>query len=78
MLAASFAADVPLFIARPDVGLGERRRVVGAVAGHRHEVAVGLLLADEGDLVLRLRLGDEVVDAGLARRSSPPSAGCRR
>ena len=44
MLAASLAADVPLFMARPDVGLGQRRGVVRAVAGHRHEVAVGLLL----------------------------------
>ena len=43
MLAASLAADVPLFMASPDVRLGERRGVVGAVAGHGHEVAVGLL-----------------------------------
>ena len=28
-----------------DVGLRQRRRVVGAVAGHRHELAVGLLAA---------------------------------
>ena len=56
-----------------DVGLGERRGVVRAVAGHRDEVAVGLLAADEGDLVLGLGLGDEVVDAGLAgdRRCGP-------
>ena len=48
------------------VRLGERRSVVRAVTGHGHEVAVGLLLADEADLVLRLGLGDEVVHAGLA------------
>ena len=52
---------------QPDVRLGERRGVVGAVAGHRDEVAVRLLLADERDLRLGRGLGDEVVDAGLAR-----------
>ena len=30
-----------------DVGLGQRRRVVGAVAGHRHQLALGLLVLDE-------------------------------
>ena len=48
-----------------DVGLGEGRGVVGAVAGHGDEPALRLLVADAGDLVLGLRLGDEVVDAGL-------------
>ena len=48
-----------------DVGLRERGRVVGAVAGHRHEPAVGLLLLDQGHLGLRRGLGEEVVDAGL-------------
>ena len=43
MLPASLAADVPVFIATPDVGLGERRRVVGAVAGHRDQPAALLL-----------------------------------
>ncbi len=56
-----------------DVRLGEGRRVVGAVAGHRDQVALGLLGADEGDLVLRGGLRDEVVDAGLLgdRRRRP-------
>ena len=52
-------------MARPTSAWASAGRVVRAVAGHRHEVAVGLLLADEGDLVLGLGLGDEVVDAGL-------------
>ena len=39
MLPASFAADVPVFIATPDVGLGQRGCVVGAVAGHRDQPA---------------------------------------
>ena len=48
-----------------DIGLGERRRVVGAVAAHGDELALGLLVADELQLVLGRRLGEEVVDAGL-------------
>ena len=48
-----------------DIGLGERRRVVGAVAAHGDELALGLLVADQLELVLRRRLGEEVVDAGL-------------
>ena len=47
-----------------DVGLGKRRRVVGAVAAHGDEPAALLLLADIGELVLRRRLGEEIVDAG--------------
>ena len=48
-----------------DVGLRERGRVVGAVAGHRDQPAVGLLGADQLHLGLRRGLGEEVVDAGL-------------
>ena len=48
-----------------DVGLGERGRVVRAVAGHRDEPPAGLLLADQLELALGRRLGEEVVDAGL-------------
>ena len=47
------------------VGLGQGRGVVGAVAGHGHEEAAGLLLLDEGHLVLGRGLGQEVVDPGL-------------
>ena len=54
-----------------DIGLGERGRVVGAVARHGDEVAAVLLGADPGHLVLGRGLGEEVVDAGLGgdRRS---------
>ena len=48
-----------------DVGLSQRGRVVGAVAGHRDEVAAGLLALDQRHLVLGRGLGEEVVDAGL-------------
>ena len=48
-----------------DVGLGQGRGVVGAVAHHGDELAAGLFLADVGELGLGRRLGDEVVDAGL-------------
>ena len=48
-----------------DVGLGQRGRVVGAVAGHGDQLAAGLLLADERELVLGRGLGEEVVHAGL-------------
>ena len=50
-----------------DIGLGERRRVVGAVAAHGDQLALGLLVADEPQLVLGRGLGEEVVDAGLRR-----------
>jgi hypothetical protein len=50
-----------------DVGLRQGRRVVGAVAGHGHQPALGLLAADELHLALGCGLGEEVVDAGLGR-----------
>ena len=65
MFPASLAAWVPVFMATPDVGLGQRRSVVGAVAGHGDEEAARLLLLDEGHLVLGRGLGEEVVDTGL-------------
>ena len=64
MLPASRAACVPALHGDADVGLRQRRRVVGAVAAHGDEPALRLLLADVAQLVLRRRLGDEVVDAG--------------
>ena len=45
MLPASFAAVVPGVHRDADVGLGERGRVVRAVAGHRDEHAALLLAA---------------------------------
>ena len=65
MLPASRAAWVPRVHGDGDVGLGEGRRVVGAVAGHRHQLALRLLGADQVQLHLRAGLGEEVVDAGL-------------
>ena len=47
-----------------DVGLRQCRRVVGAVAAHGDELALGLLVADEPQLVLGRRLRQEIVDAG--------------
>ena len=65
MLPASFAACVPEFIAT-DVGLGQRRRVVGAVTDHGDEVAGGLLGADSRELVLGV--------ASAMKSSTPASA----
>jgi hypothetical protein len=48
-----------------DVGLRERRGVVGAVAGHRHQASLRLLAANQVELALRRRLGEEVVDPRL-------------
>ena len=61
-----------------DIGLGQRRRVVGAVAAHRDQLALRLLVADQLELGFRRRLGEEVVDARPRRRSPRRSAGCRR
>ena len=50
-----------------DVGLGQGRGVVGAVAAHGHELALGLLVADQLQLGLGRGLRQEVVHAGLRR-----------
>ncbi len=47
-----------------DIGLGECGRVIGAVAAHGDELALGLLLANEPQLFLGRGLGQEIVDAG--------------
>ncbi len=47
-----------------DIGLGQRGRVVGAVAGHGHQAAAGLLLLDQVHLVFGRGLRQEVVHAG--------------
>ena len=39
-----------------DVGLRQRRRIVGAVAHHRDQLALGLFLADVGELRFGRRL----------------------
>ena len=69
---------VPRFLGRlgtgvhghADVGLSEGRRVIGAVTGHGHEVAAGLLALDQRHLVLGCGFGEEVIDAGLFGDSS--------
>ena len=48
-----------------DIRLRQRRRVVGAVAGHRDQMALMLERADLLELALGGGLGQEVVNAGL-------------
>ena len=55
-----------------DVGLRQRGRIVGAVAGHRDELAARLLFLDVGHLGFGRGLGEEVVDAGFLRRWRRP------
>ncbi len=47
-----------------DVRLGKGWGVIGAVAGHRHEMAKGLLAANESQFVLRLGFSQKVVHSG--------------
>ena len=61
-----------------DVGLRQRRRVVGAVAAHGDQPALRLLVADVAQLVLGRCLGDEIVDAGFRRDRRRRSPDCRR
>ena len=57
------AACVPVCMATPTSALGERRRIVGAIAAHPlHQPAPALLGADIVELGLGRRLGDEIVD----------------
>ncbi len=51
----------------PDLGLGERRRVVDAVAGHRDDAPLRLELLDLGGLLIRQDLRHDIVDAELLR-----------
>ena len=64
-----------------DVGGGQRRRVVDAVADHRDLRPARerrAQLADDGRLVARQHLGAHVVDAELRRRPPSRCRGCRR
>ena len=47
-----------------DVGLGQRGSVVGAVADHGDELALGLFFANEAELGFGGGFGAEVIDAG--------------
>ena len=50
-----------------DIGLGQCRRVVCAVAGHRDQAAASLFLADVFQFVLRSCLCKEIIDTGFVR-----------
>ena len=75
---ASFAACVPVFMGDANVCLGKCGSVVGAVAGHCDELAVGLLAFDEVHFVLGFGFGEEVVNTGFAARSRRRLEGYRR
>src|SRR3546814_5463865 len=49
------------------IGLRKRGGVVGAVAGHGHEMAAGLVVADKAQLVLGGGFGQIVVNPRLGR-----------
>ena len=59
---ASRAATVPCVHGNANIRLSQRRSVIGTVAAHCNELAFGLLIADQPQLVLRCRLGQEVID----------------
>ena len=62
---ASRAACVPRLHRHADIGLRQRRRVVGAVAAHGDQPPARLFAADIGELVLGRRLGEEIIHPGL-------------
>ena len=47
-----------------DICVRQGRRVIGAIAAHGDQLALGLFFSDELQLGLRRRLGQEVVDPG--------------
>ena len=61
-----------------DVGLRERRRVVDAVAGHRDDAALALQALDGRGLLVGQHVGDDLVDAELARDGARRRSMCRR
>ena len=61
-----------------DIGLRQSRRIVGAVAAHGDELALGLLGADEPELLLGRRLREEIVDAGFRGDGRRGHRDCRR
>jgi len=77
-LPASRAACVPGIHGDADIRLRQCRGIVGAVAAHGDELALGLLVTDELKFVLRCRLGKEVIDAGLRRNRGRCGSDCRR
>ena len=61
-----------------DVGLGQRRRVVDAVARHRDDAAFALQPPDDRRFSVGQHLGFDLRDAELARRPPRRWFGCRR
>ena len=61
-----------------EVGLGERRRVVDAVADHRHDPALGLQPPIDVRLLRGQDLGDHLVDPDLGGDRLGGRRGCRR
>ena len=61
-----------------DIGLSQRRRVVGAVAAHGDKLALRLLVADQLELVFGRRLRPGNRRRRLRPRWRRRSAGCRR
>ncbi|CCJ81125.1 hypothetical protein BN134_1855 [Cronobacter dublinensis 1210] len=49
------------------VRLRQRRGVVGAIAGHRHQPSFGLILADQRQFGLRRRFGEKIIHARFGR-----------
>ena len=78
MLPASRAATVPVFIATPTSACAS----AGASLVPSPHIATSLPLAclvlDQLQLILRRRLREEVVDAGLGGDGGGRSSGCRR
>ena len=46
-----------------DICLRQRRSIIGAVAGHRHQTAFRLILTNQCQLGLRCRFGEKIIDA---------------
>ena len=53
-----------------DIGSGERRRIVDAVADHADDVAFPMQIVDRRGLLVRLDLADTAIDADLFRITS--------
>ena len=50
-----------------NIRLRERWRIIGAVAAHRNQLAACLLLANQFELVLWRRLGEEIINPAFGR-----------
>src|SRR5579883_2147878 len=69
MLPASFAAIVPVFIAKPTSAC-QRRCIVGAIASHGHQAAFMLFAFDVFKLVGRRSLCNEIIYSSFGRNGS--------